>query len=95
MGWEGDNFLRQWPEQKKIARRELWVYSAAGRDVEIFGELDRINVRGRPALFVLTGIFHFVPGWTRGDKVFDPGPYQLEVIAVRPWAVATKLSSSN
>lgn len=95
MGWEGDNFLRESPEQNKGARRELWFYPVAGRDAEIVGELDHLNVRSRDVLFVFTGTFHFAPGRSRGHEVFDPGPYQLEVINVRPWAVSSSPGSSN
>ncbi|HEU5402707.1 MAG TPA: hypothetical protein VFU86_15205 [Terriglobales bacterium] len=89
IGWEGDDVLREWPQPKKGVRRELWFYPKTGQDKEIFGLPEPLSVQSKSALFVFTGIFHFVPERSRGRQVFDPGPYQLEVTSARPWAVAT------
>jgi hypothetical protein len=80
LGWEGDNFLREWPEQKKGGPASLWFYCPAKTERETFALLDAANVRGRSVLFVFTGYFHFAPKSVKEREVFDPGPLHLEVL---------------
>jgi len=97
-GWEGDNFLfdsaKPAPHNTADFRApSVWFYCKPDdyRDrtpLRTLGDLERkgcdtIKIDVSPILGTFTGYFHFVTDQkTRMKDVFDPGPFQLEVIGV-------------
>jgi hypothetical protein len=85
LGWEGDNFLYDPPEQasenKRPRRaRAVWFYCNAENGPQVFAAIDR---RNSFTLATFTGYFHFVPDpKNRVKDTFDPGRLQLEVVGV-------------
>ena len=84
-GWEGDNFLfdSQKPAPRKTAdfrAASVWFYCKPGGQGKA---CDTIQFGVAPMLRTFTGYFHFVPDQkSRRKDVFDPGPFQLEVIGI-------------
>ena len=92
-GWEGDNFLfdsmepasRKMPSQRSAS---VWFYCKPDHERKVW---DTIKFGGPPVLGTFTGYFHFVPDQkSRMKDVFDPGPFQLEVIGVSDLGTETK-----
>jgi len=85
LGWEGDNFLYDPPEQaaenKRPRRaRAVWFYCNAENGRQVYAAIDRRNSFTKATF---TGYFHFVPDpKNRGKHMFDPGRLQLEVVGV-------------
>jgi hypothetical protein len=84
VGWEGDKFLYDPASatHKIVSYRDpaLWFYFKPGYERQVGDAIKPFmgHVEG-----TLTGYFHFVPDKkSRKKDLFDPGPLQLEVIAV-------------
>ena len=85
VGWEGDDFLYDPPEQasgnKRPGRAEaVWFYCNAENGRQVYAAIDRMNSF---TMATFTGYFHFVPDpKNRVKHMFDPGPLQLEIVSV-------------
>ena len=85
LGWEGDNFLYDPPEQasenKRPRRaRAVWFYCNADNGRQVYAAIDR---RNGSTMATFTGYFHFVPDpKNRVKDTFDPGRLQLEIVSV-------------
>jgi hypothetical protein len=79
-GWEGDDFLSDSATPVSHPHPHVWFYVNPGYERLISGA---VGIGFPNVLGTFTGYFHFVPNQkSRTRDVFDPGPFQLEVIAV-------------
>ena len=84
-GWEGDNFLYDSSDLspgKTPPRNKprVWLYCRPGYEKPVY---DAVPRSFEPVRGTFVGYFHFVPNKKgRADSMFDPGPLQLEGIAV-------------
>jgi hypothetical protein len=85
LGWEGDNFLYDSPEQaggnKSPGRAgAVWFYCNAENRRQVYAVIDR---RNSFTMATFTGYFHFVPDpKNRVKDTFDPGRLQIEIVSV-------------
>jgi hypothetical protein len=84
-GWEGDNFLfdssdlspGKTPPRNKPS---VWFYCRPGHEKPVYSA---VPYSFQPVRGAFIGYFHFVPDKKRRvNGTFDPGPLQLEAIAV-------------
>ena len=90
-GWEGDNFLLDLPNSQNAnlkrqfeSKPRLWFYGNEGEINKAWEAYQKLWSKGSGfASGTFTGYFHFVPSAKgRMKDVFDPGPFQLEVVTV-------------
>jgi len=88
-GWEGDDFVSD-PKPEATRPPHLWVYWKREHQPDI-GAAFRADRESIEAWF--TGYFDSVPNH-RANGMFDPGPFQLEVIKVSNPQLSPSLSAA-
>jgi hypothetical protein len=84
MGWEGDNFLVE-PREFSPTKRKFTDSSVALVWIECLSDNECNGLMGLEyGSGTITGRFHYVPSRAGriGNRVFDPGPFQLEIIRI-------------